>query len=189
MDGSAADKEAFFDRQRRLNDSKPEGVRPSEGGKYVGFGSGGGPPPKKDDGLDDLLGTLSSGIGSITQSLGRVTVQAGRVVGQKVNDLQTGDMDQLQGRAANVAQKSVEIGQKTWSGLKSMLRSTVNQLESLTGEEGTFGGDGGRGGGGGSGDGWGDDGWGNDGWGNGGGGGSGGGSGNYSRDELERSAA
>jgi hypothetical protein len=48
-------------------------------------------------------------------------------------------MDQVQARAANVAQKGVEIGQKTWSGLKSMLRAGVSQLETLTSEEGAFG--------------------------------------------------
>ena len=190
---SAANKEEFFARQRALNASKPEGVRPSEGGKYVGFGSGGAPPPRRDDGIDDFLGSLGTGLSSITQQLGRVTVQAGRVAGQTLNDagraanqtfheMQSGDYDQVQARAANVAQRGVEIGQKTWSGLKSMLRAGVNQLESLTGEEGSFGNS--RGNGAGSGWGWGDD---DDGWG--GGGGGGGGGGNYTRAELERSAA
>ena len=195
---SAASKEEFFARQRALNASKPEGVRPSEGGKYVGFGSGGAPPPLRDDGIDDLLGSLGTGLSSITQQLGRVTVQAGRVAGQTLNDagraanqtfheMQSGDYDQVQARAANVAQRGVEIGQKTWTGLKSMLRAGVNQLESLTNEEGSFGD--GRGNGTGSGWGWGDD---DDGWGGGGGGRGGGGGGggeNYTRAELERSAA
>jgi ADP-ribosylation factor GTPase-activating protein 1 len=148
---SAAGKEEFFNRQRALNAAKPEGVRPSEGGKYVGFGSGAGPSaPKRDDPMEDLFGTLGSGLSSITQQLGRVAVQTGRVAGetlgsagraahQTLSDVQAGDMDQVQARAANVAQKGVEIGQKTWSGLKSMLRAGVSQLETLTGEEGAFG--------------------------------------------------
>ena len=148
---SAAGKEEFFNRQRALNAAKPEGVRPSEGGKYVGFGSGAGPSaPKRDDPMEDLFGTLGSGLSSITQQLGRVAVQTGRVAGetlgsagraahQTLSDVQAGDMDQVQARAANVAQKGVEIGQKTWSGLKSMLRAGVCQLETLTGEEGAFG--------------------------------------------------
>eukprot|EP00227_Mantoniella_beaufortii_P012173 CAMPEP_0197591600 /NCGR_PEP_ID=MMETSP1326-20131121/13803_1 /TAXON_ID=1155430 /ORGANISM="Genus nov. species nov., Strain RCC2288" /LENGTH=160 /DNA_ID=CAMNT_0043157121 /DNA_START=31 /DNA_END=510 /DNA_ORIENTATION=- len=147
MERSAADKEAFFAKQRALNASKPEGLRPNEGGKYVGFGSAASNAPRKDEGIDDIFGSLSTSLSGITQSLGRVTVQAGRAVGQTVNDLQAGDMEQLQGRIVNgtssVAQKSAEIGQRTWSGLKGFLRSTVNQLESLAGEEGTFGGDGG----------------------------------------------
>lgn len=148
---SAAGKEEFFNRQRALNAAKPEGVRPSEGGKYVGFGSGAGPSaPKRDDPMEDLFGTLGNGLSSITQQLGRVAVQTGRVAGetlgsagraahQTLSDVQAGDMDQVQARAANVAQKGVEIGQKTWSGLKSMLRAGVSQLETLTGEEGAFG--------------------------------------------------
>lgn len=147
---SAAGKEEFFNRQRALNAAKPEGVRPSEGGKYVGFGSGAAPAPRRDDPMEDLFGTLGSGLSSITQQLGRVAVQTGRVAGetlgsagraahQTLSDVQAGDMDQVQARAANVAQKGVEIGQKTWSGLKSMLRAGVSQLETLTGEEGGFG--------------------------------------------------
>ena len=52
------------------------------GGKYVGFGSAASnPPARNDDGIDSLLGSLSSGLGSITQSFGRVTVQARNAAG------------------------------------------------------------------------------------------------------------
>ena len=79
---SAAGKEEFFNRQRALNAAKPEGVRPSEGGKYVGFGSGAGPSaPKRYYPMEDLFGTLGNGLSSITQQLGRVAVQTGRVAG------------------------------------------------------------------------------------------------------------
>ena len=177
---SAANKEEFFNRQRERNAAKPEGVRPSEGGKYVGFGSGAAPAPRRDDPMEDLLGTLGTGLSSITQQLGRVAVQTGRVAGetlgsagraahQTLSDVQAGDMDQVQARAAGVAQKGVEMGQKTWSGLKSMLRAGVSQLETLTGEEGGFGGPANRSGSGGR------------------GGGSGGGE--PSREAYERSAA
>ena len=202
---SAANKEEFFNRQRERNAAKPEGVRPSEGGKYVGFGSGAAPAPRRDDPMEDLLGTLGTGLSSITQQLGRVAVQTGRVAGetlgsagraahQTLSDVQAGDMDQVQARAAGVAQKGVEMGQKTWSGLKSMLRAGVSQLETLTGEEGGFGGPANRSGSGGRGGG--DAGWGgwdaedDAGWGGGGGGGGGGsGGGEPSREAYERSAA
>ena len=201
---SAANKEDFFNRQRERNAAKPEGVRPSEGGKYVGFGSGAAPAPRRDDPMEDLLGTLGTGLSSITQQLGRVAVQTGRVAGetlgsagraahQTLSDVQAGDMDQVQARAAGVAQKGVEMGQKTWSGLKSMLRAGVSQLETLTGEEGGFGGPANRSGSGGRGGG--DAGWGgwdaedDAGWGVGGGGGGGSGGGEPSREAYERSAA
>jgi hypothetical protein len=70
-----------------------------------------------------LLGSLSSGLGSITQSFGRVTVQARNAVEQTVGDLNSGDMDQFQGRLVNATSnahaKGVETGQKMWSGLKA----------------------------------------------------------------------
>lgn len=197
---SAANKDEFFNRQRELNASKPEGVRPSEGGKYVGFGSGAAPAPRRDDPMEDLFGTLGTGLSSITQQLGRVAVQTGRAAGetlgsagraahQTLSDVQAGDMDQVQARAAGVAQKGVEIGQKTWSGLKSMLRAGVSQLETLTGEEGGFGSGSDAGGRGGGDAGWG--GWDADddaGWG--GSAGAGGGRGaEPSREAYERSAA
>lgn len=39
LEASAADKDNFFARKLAENESRPEGVPPSQGGKYVGFGS------------------------------------------------------------------------------------------------------------------------------------------------------
>jgi ADP-ribosylation factor GTPase-activating protein 1 len=39
LEASAANKEDFFARRMVENQSKPEGIPPSQGGKYVGFGS------------------------------------------------------------------------------------------------------------------------------------------------------
>jgi len=148
---SAAGKGDFFKRQQATNASRPEGVRPSEGGKYVGFGSGaGGPAVKKDDPMEDLFGTLGTGLSSITQQLSRVAVQTGRAAGETLGhagravnstlvEVQAGDLDQVQARAKDVAQKGVETGQKVWTGLKSMLRAGVSSLETLTAEDGSFG--------------------------------------------------
>jgi hypothetical protein len=44
---SAANKETFFARKQQENASRPEGLPPNQGGKYVGFGSGGSRPPPK----------------------------------------------------------------------------------------------------------------------------------------------
>jgi hypothetical protein len=43
LEASAANKEDFFARRMAENESKPDGIPPSQGGKYVGFGSS--PPP------------------------------------------------------------------------------------------------------------------------------------------------
>lgn len=46
LEASAANKEEFFARKRAENESRPEGLPPSQGGKYVGFGSGPAPPQR-----------------------------------------------------------------------------------------------------------------------------------------------
>jgi ADP-ribosylation factor GTPase-activating protein 1 len=43
LEASAASKEDFFARRMAENENKPQGIPPSQGGKYVGFGST--PPP------------------------------------------------------------------------------------------------------------------------------------------------
>ena len=48
LEASAANKESFFARKMVENDSRPEGLPPSQGGKYVGFGSSAAPPPRND---------------------------------------------------------------------------------------------------------------------------------------------
>ncbi len=45
LEASAAGKEAFFAKKQAENASRPDGLPPSQGGKYVGFGSGGSRPP------------------------------------------------------------------------------------------------------------------------------------------------
>ncbi len=45
LETSAAGKDAFFARKQAENASRPDGLPPSQGGKYVGFGSGGSRPP------------------------------------------------------------------------------------------------------------------------------------------------
>ena len=46
LEQSAAGKDAFFARKQMENASRPDNLPPSQGGKYVGFGSGGGRPPQ-----------------------------------------------------------------------------------------------------------------------------------------------
>lgn len=45
LEESAANKDSFFDRIMAENQGRPEGLPPSQGGKYVGFGSSPGPSP------------------------------------------------------------------------------------------------------------------------------------------------
>ena len=52
VEASAASKESFFARRMAENECKPEGLPPSRGGKYVGFGSSPGPVTRRGDGGD-----------------------------------------------------------------------------------------------------------------------------------------
>jgi len=58
LEASAANKEDFFARKRAENDSRPEGLPPSQGGKYVGFGSGPAPSQKANP-QNDYLSVVS----------------------------------------------------------------------------------------------------------------------------------
>lgn len=54
LEASAANKGDFFARKISENQSRPEGLPPSQGGKYVGFGSSPAPAPMKNADPDVL---------------------------------------------------------------------------------------------------------------------------------------
>lgn len=61
LEASAANKESFFAKRMAENESKPEGLPPSQGGKYVGFGSSPGPAPRSNQqgGGGDVFSVMS----------------------------------------------------------------------------------------------------------------------------------
>jgi ADP-ribosylation factor GTPase-activating protein 1 len=140
---SASQKDAFFARQQALNASKPEGLHPSQGGKYVGFGSGNSTPAKQDDDIDAILGHVSN----VTSKLGAFTMSAANRAAQAtssiVNNISDGDYDQLQARAsqtANVAaNKASELAKQGWGFFKSFSGQAMKSIESLTSDIPTTG--------------------------------------------------
>lgn len=67
LEASAANKGDFFARKMAENESRPEGIPPSQGGKYVGFGST-PPPPQRNlqgDVLKDTVSVVSQVIGKL----------------------------------------------------------------------------------------------------------------------------
>lgn len=62
------------------NASKPEGLPPNQGGKYVGFGSGGSAPPLRrghgGGGLDDVSVALSKGFSHLSTAAGELLSQS-----------------------------------------------------------------------------------------------------------------
>ncbi|URE42898.1 ADP-ribosylation factor GTPase-activating protein [Musa troglodytarum] len=65
LEASAANKESFFARKMEENGSRPEGIPPSQGGKYVGFGST-PPPPRRNNSQGDVLRDTVSVVSQVT---------------------------------------------------------------------------------------------------------------------------
>jgi len=59
LEASAADKDSFFARKLAENDSRPKGVPPSQGGKYVGFGSNPNPMPRNNNSQGDVFSVVT----------------------------------------------------------------------------------------------------------------------------------
>ncbi|XP_060176827.1 ADP-ribosylation factor GTPase-activating protein AGD7-like [Lycium barbarum] len=137
-EASAANKDNFFARKMAENDSRPEGLPPSQGGKYVGFGSSPGPMPRNNNGNNnsqgDVLSVVTQGFGrlsmiaaSAAQSAATV-VQAGtKELGSKVSE---GGYDYKVNETVNVvATKTTEIGQKGWGIMKGVLALASQKVE------------------------------------------------------------
>ena len=85
---SARNKDAYFERIQRENQSKPEGVPPNQGGKYVGFGSNPVTPKKSGGhiGFDSKI--LDDGLNMLTEGMTRLstaTKQAVQYTGDAIN--------------------------------------------------------------------------------------------------------
>ncbi len=76
-EASAANKDEFFKRKQQENASRPDHLPPSQGGKYVGFGSGYQAPPKPAaTGVEDVTAMLSKGLYSLSTAAA-ATVKSG----------------------------------------------------------------------------------------------------------------
>ncbi|XP_061341487.1 probable ADP-ribosylation factor GTPase-activating protein AGD6 [Gastrolobium bilobum] len=136
LEASAAGKESFFAQKMAQNESRPEGLPPSQGGKYVGFGSSPAPAQRSNP-QNDYLSVVSQGIGKLSlvaasaaQSAANV-VQAGtKEISAKVKD---GGYDHKVNETVNVVtQKTSEIGQRTWGMMKGVMALASQKVEELT---------------------------------------------------------
>ncbi|KAK9289356.1 hypothetical protein L1049_007511 [Liquidambar formosana] len=142
LEASAANKESFFAKKMVENESRPEGLPPSQGGRYVGFGST--PPPSQSssaqgDVLRDTVSVVSQGFGrlsvvaaSAAQSAANV-VQAGtKEITSKVRE---GGYDHKVNETVNVVTaKTTEIGQRTWGIMKGVMAIASQKVEEYTKE-------------------------------------------------------
>ncbi|CAF2111554.1 unnamed protein product [Brassica oleracea] len=134
LEASAAGKESFFARRMAENESKPEGLPPSQGGKYVGFGSGSGPVPRRNQ-QDDVFSAVSQGFGRLSM----VAASAASVVqtGTKefTSKVKEGGYDHKVSETVNVvASKTTEIGQRTWGIMKGVMAIASQKVGEYTKE-------------------------------------------------------
>ncbi|XP_065852235.1 ADP-ribosylation factor GTPase-activating protein AGD7-like [Euphorbia lathyris] len=137
LEASAANKETYFARKIAENDSRPEGLPPSQGGKYVGFGSSPTPSQRNNNAQPDVLSVMSQGFGKLSlvaasaaQSAANV-VQAGtKEISSKVKD---GGYDYKMNETVNVvAAKTTEIGNRTWGIMKGVMALASQKVEELS---------------------------------------------------------
>ncbi|KAL5549239.1 hypothetical protein UlMin_004470 [Ulmus minor] len=66
LETSAANTESFFSRKMQENDSLPEGLPPSQGCKYVGFGSAPVPSQRNTNAQGDVFSVVSQDLGRLS---------------------------------------------------------------------------------------------------------------------------
>eukprot|EP00250_Pteridium_aquilinum_P010093 c19151_g1_i2 orf=143-1678(+) len=150
LSASAANKEAFFARKQVENANRPEGLPPSQGGKYVGFGSGGSsrPPPSRGaagnsgDVLKDTVSLMSEGFSRFSVVAATAAQTAAGAVQAGTRDITTkyreGGYDQKVNETVSVVSaKTSEIGQKTWGIMKGVMALASQKVEELSKDGGT----------------------------------------------------
>ncbi|GMH23089.1 hypothetical protein Nepgr_024932 [Nepenthes gracilis] len=138
LEVSAANKESFFARKLAENESRPEGIPPSQGGKYVGFGSSPNPAPMNNS-QSDVLSVVSQGFGRLSMMASSAAQSAANVVqtGRKelTSKVREGGYDYKVNETVNVVTaKSAEIGQKTWGIMKGVMAMATQKVEEYTKE-------------------------------------------------------
>jgi ADP-ribosylation factor GTPase-activating protein 1 len=121
LERSAAGKDDFFARKQMENSMKPEGIPPSQGGKYVGFGSQPAMPSRRHNHnqLEDVAGMVTKGFSELS-------VFAKTKAGEMNEALQE----------AGVAEKTKEYGAKGWSLLRTAYASAASTIEKTAAQQG-----------------------------------------------------
>lgn len=147
-------KEDFFTRKQQENASKPEHLRPSEGGRYTGFGSTPDPPANdQPDYMASAMSSLSVGWSAFTSGVGKVAtytkegaVKVSAVTSQKTQEyaarmnenviqptrskMQEGTLlTDISSSTKSWASKVASTTAKGWKDLTSALAETSNDKE------------------------------------------------------------
>ncbi|KQK22312.1 probable ADP-ribosylation factor GTPase-activating protein AGD6 [Brachypodium distachyon] len=147
LEASAASKENFFARRMAENEAKPQGIPPSQGGKYVGFGSSPAPPANRNNSAaqGDVMQVVSQGFGRLSMVAASAAQSAASVVQVGTQELQSkmreGGYDQKVNETVNVvSNKTVEIGSRTWGIMKGVMALATQKVEEYAKEGGVGGG-------------------------------------------------
>ncbi|GMI69781.1 yeast pde1 suppressor 1, ARF-GAP domain 7 [Hibiscus trionum] len=130
LEASVANKESYFARKMTENESRPEGLPPSQGGKYVGFGSSPMSTPRNSDPQGDMFSAVSQGIGMLSS----VAASAASVVQAGTKELTTkvkeGGYDtKVNETVSVVTAKTTEIGQRTWGIVRGVMALASQKVE------------------------------------------------------------
>ncbi|KAK4348518.1 hypothetical protein RND71_031273 [Anisodus tanguticus] len=138
-EASAANKDNFFTRKMAENESRPDGLPPSQGGKYVGFGSNPAPMPPRNNGNQqgDVLSAVTQGFGRLSMIAATAAQSAASVVQVGTKELTSkvkeGGYDTKVNETVNVVTaKTSEIGQKSWGIMKGVLAMASQKVEEYT---------------------------------------------------------
>ncbi|XXG45390.1 hypothetical protein AAC387_Pa02g0483 [Persea americana] len=138
MAASAADKENYFTRKMAENEGRPEGIPPSQGGKYVGFGSTGTSPISHSNSQGDLI---MDAVSALSQGLGRFSLVATSAVQSAANAVQAGTKeltskvmeggydDKVNDTVNVVASRTSELGHMTWGIMRGVMAMASEKME------------------------------------------------------------
>ncbi|PHU06823.1 putative ADP-ribosylation factor GTPase-activating protein AGD6 [Capsicum chinense] len=143
-EASALNKDNFFARKMAENESRPDGIPPSQGGKYVGFGSSPAPMPRNNvNQQGDVFSAVTQGFGRLSMIAATAAQSAANVVQVGTKELTTkvkeGGYDTKVNETVNVVTaKTSEIGQKSWGIMKGVLAIASQKVEEYTKDSPTW---------------------------------------------------
>ncbi|CAH1438379.1 unnamed protein product [Lactuca virosa] len=133
LEASAASKEDFFARRMAENESRTEGLPPSKGGKYVGFGSSPNNMPRSNS-QGDVLSSVTQGLGKLSVVAASAAQSAANVVQAGTKEFTTkvrdGGYDHKVNETVNVVTaKTTEIGHMTWGIMRGVMALATQKVE------------------------------------------------------------
>lgn len=143
LEASAAEKESFFARKMQENASKPDHLPPSQGGKYVGFGSAPAPraKPAGPAGVEDLTQLLSSTFTTVSRAAETAAKSATQAVkagsAQITHTLQEKHVGETISQNAKViGEKAAVVAQSGLASLRSFYANVASSVEQAARQNG-----------------------------------------------------